>query len=114
MHGILSARLGVWALFFATTVYGHVGLKLAVDGRPSLLRAALSPMGISAFLAWTASSVLWMAVLQRETLVAASSIASLRYVLTVAAGALILREALTWRLATGIVLIAVGTWLVMR
>lgn len=109
-----GARFALWALFFLTTVYGHVGLKVAVDRQPSFLRAALSPWGLSAFAAWTASSVLWMVVLQRETLLSASSVSSLRYVLTVVAAVVFLREAVTARAAVGVVLIAVGTYLAAK
>lgn len=107
-------RVVLWGLFFLTTVFGHVGLKLAVDRDPSLLRAALSPWGLSAFAAWTASSVLWMAVLQRETLLSASSVSSLRYALTVLAAVVVLRETVTLRAALGIVLIGVGTYLTAK
>ncbi len=109
-----GARLVLWALFFLTTVYGHVGLKLAVDREPSFVRAAFSPWGLSAFAAWTASSVLWMVVLQRETLLSASSVSSLRYALTVIAAVLFLREAVTVRTAAGVALIAVGTYLAAK
>lgn len=109
-----GARFLLWALFFLTTVYGHVGLKLAVDRHPSFLRAAVSPWGVSAFVAWTASSVLWMLVLQRETLLSASSVSSLRYALTVIAAVVFLREAVTARAAVGVVLIAVGTYLAAK
>ena len=105
------ARFVLWALFFLTTVYGHVGLKVAVDRDPSLWRAAISPWGLSAFAAWTASSVLWMTVLQRETLLSASSVSSLRFALTVLAAVVFLREAVTVRAAAGVALIVVGTYL---
>ena len=109
-----GARFALWALFFATTVYGHVGLKIAVDRGPTFVRAAVSPWGVSAFAAWTASSVLWMVVLQRETLLSASSVSSLRYALTVMAAVVFLREAVTARAAAGVVLIAIGTYLAAK
>ena len=109
-----GARVVLWGLFFLTTVSGHVGLKVAVDRDPSLWRAAVSPWGLSAFAAWTASSVLWMAVLQRETLLSASSVSSLRYALTVVAADVFLREAVTARAAAGVVLIAIGTYLAAK
>jgi hypothetical protein len=83
----------LWALFFLTTVYGHVALKFAVDGPGRTLARVFATMwGWSALAAWAASCLLWAAVLSRQQLLSANSVASLRYVLIC-------------------LLIAAGTWL---
>jgi len=102
----------LWALFFLTTVYGHVALKFAVDGPGrSLARAFASFWGLSALAAWAASCLLWAAVLSRQELLSANSVASLRYVLICLAAWLCVGERATGTQLLGILLIAAGTWL---
>jgi drug/metabolite transporter (DMT)-like permease len=106
----------LWALFFATTVYGH-SLKFAVSAAPGagyrrvLLAAASGSWGPSALLAWTAC-LLWAVLLSRQGLLSANSVSSLRYVLICAAAWLCAGESIRWPQAVGIALIASGTWLV--
>src|SRR5262249_52119171 len=76
----------VWLLFFVTSVYGHVALKVAVDrsaqdeaGR--MFSALRGVWGWSACLAWGMSCLLWMLALSRHRLVFANGLSSLRYVL---------------------------------
>ena len=90
----------LWVGFFATSAYGHVALKLAVDGRTRLWGAAVSPLGLSAYLAWAVSAVLWMALLSKHSLFAANGISALRYALIAACAPIFLRESLD-RLAFG-------------
>ena len=101
----------VWTLFFATTVYGHVAMKLAVDRHQGLVAAGLSVWGLSAVLAWGASSVLWMLVLTKDTLFRASTISSLRYVLVLLAAAAMTRKVPNAQSLAGAVLVAVGVYL---
>jgi|GEM_PF-6250753 len=101
----------VWALFFATTVYGHVAMKLAVDKTHGLVAAGLSVWGITAVLAWSASSVLWMMVLTKDSLFRASTVSSLRYVLVLMAAAAMTRKMPTMQSLCGAALVAVGVYL---
>jgi drug/metabolite transporter (DMT)-like permease len=103
-----------WFFFFATSVYGHVALKQAVETRRTTVAAALSGWGISAFIAWTLSGVLWMLVLSKHSLLKANSISSLRYVFICAAAWAIWRTDITARTAIGIAAIAAGVYLVAR
>lgn len=103
--------LAVWVLFFATTVYGHAAMKLAVDRHPGTVAAALSGWGISAVLAWGASSLLWMLVLAKESLFRASTISSLRYVLVIAAAWAMTQKTPAARALVGAGLVAVGVYL---
>ena len=106
--------LFAWTLFFAATVYGHVAMKLAVDGNVGLVAAALSTWGLSAVFAWGASSLLWMRVLTKESLFSASSVSSLRYLLLIAAAAAMTRKVPTVPNLVGAALIAVGVYLVRQ
>ena len=109
----------VWALFFATTVYGHIALKLAAgsggsyDGRRAL-GALMSLRGGTAMLAWMFSGLLWALVLTRHSVLSANTISALRYVLICLAAWLVLHEKLRGLHVIGIVLIAVGIWLLNR
>jgi hypothetical protein len=109
---------GLWALFFATTVYGHVALKFAVAGVPGgtyrqvLAAASTSGWGWSAVLAWGLSCLLWLLVLSRQSLMAANSVSALRYVLVCVAAWSWAGESVRWPQALGITLIAGGIWLV--
>ncbi|CAN5749753.1 hypothetical protein BH09MYX1_BH09MYX1_08030 [soil metagenome] len=100
-----------WAAFFATTVYGHVAMKLAVDRNSGLLAAACSRWGFSAVLAWGASSLLWMMVLSKESLFRASTISSLRYVLVIGAAWALTRKSPTSQSLVGVLFVALGVYL---
>lgn len=102
----------LWALFFSTTVYGHVAMKIAVDRHHSLFSSALSGWGASAVLSWSASSLLWMMTLQNRSLFRANTIASLRYVLVLVAACALVRKAPTATSALGALLVAVEVALV--
>lgn len=103
--------LVVWVLFFATTVYGHVAMKLAVDRSSGTVAAALSAWGVSAVVAWGASSLLWMLVLAKESLFRASTISSLRYALVIAAAWAMTRKTPTASGLAGACLVAIGVYL---
>src|SRR4051812_37517867 len=104
----------LWAGFFATSAYGHVALKLAVEAKTRLWGAAISPLGLSAYAAWGVSAVLWMALLSRHSLFAANGISAMRYALIAACAPIFLRESLDRQQIAGGVLIALGVWLVVR
>jgi drug/metabolite transporter (DMT)-like permease len=112
-------QAALWALFFASSIYGHVALKVAVNRASSgtlgaTLRAALGPWGLSAFASWTASGVLWMLVLARRPLMAANSISSLRYALVCASAWVFLGERVAPSQLAGVALIAAGILLAAR
>jgi uncharacterized membrane protein len=108
----------LWALFFVTSVYGHVALKFAVlkvqggGYRQVLLAAATNFWGWSAFLAWTFSCVLWVLALARQQLMTANSISSFRYVLICLAAWSLLSEEVTWPQWLGMAFITCGIILV--
>ncbi len=108
----------VWMLFFATSVYGHVALKVAVDrvggegdGR-SVLSALACFWGWSACVAWGASCLLWTVALSRHRLVQANALSALRYVLVCLAAWALLGERLTWPQVLGMALLTAGVMLV--
>lgn len=105
------ALIAGWVAFFATTVYGHVAMKLAVDGDATIAEAATGPWGISAFASWGLSALLWLYVLSRHTLLGASSIAALRYGLIAIVAALVFRADVSPRALFGASLVAVGVLL---
>jgi drug/metabolite transporter (DMT)-like permease len=109
--------LAIWLLFFATSVYGHVALKVAVDrtvgDEAGRVFAALRNLyGWSACLAWGASCLLWMLALARHRLVFANGVSSLRYVLVGLAAWAVLGERMSWSELLGMALIAAGLLLV--
>src|SRR5262249_6789909 len=73
----------IWLLFFATPVYGHVALKVAVDRasgdtRQAIRAAVASGWGWSACSAWCLSCLLWAAALSKCPLMQANALSSLR------------------------------------
>ena len=109
----------VWAMFFATAVYGHVAMKLATGNAERFeygkaIRALVSFWGWSAMLAWAVSGVLWAVVLTKESLVGANSISAARYVLICVAAWFFLREEIRFYHGLGILLVTVGIWLCTR
>lgn len=97
----------IWVLFFATTVYGHIALKIAVDRRP-VLAALVSVWGWSACLAWGVSCLLWAFALSEHRLQQANALSSLRYVLIGLAAWGWLGERMSGPQAIGMVLIMAG------
>jgi drug/metabolite transporter (DMT)-like permease len=106
----------VWGLFFGTSVYGHVALKLAMDEAAAegiaFWRAALGVRGSSAAVAWALSCMFWALVVSRQELMTANAVSSLRFVLTGLAAWLWLREEIGGRQAVGMLLIGAGILLV--
>jgi drug/metabolite transporter (DMT)-like permease len=107
----------IWLLFFGTTVYGHVALKIAVDRAGTgpghhTLGALASPWGWSACLAWAASCLLWALTLAHHRLAFANSLSALRYVLIALAAWAVLGERLCLSHVAGMILIGLGVLLV--
>ena len=108
----------LWALFFLTSVYGHVALKLAVaragsSSYGSILCASVTNFwGWSALLAWSLSCVLWGLTVSRQELMTANAISCLRYALTGVAAWAFLSEGVGWQRAAGMLLIGIGILLV--
>jgi drug/metabolite transporter (DMT)-like permease len=108
----------LWTLFFLTSVYGHVGLKLAVGPAAGssyghvLRLSATNLWGWSAVLAWGLSCALWTLTLSRHELMTANAISSLRYLLTCIAAYAFFGEEIGWQRAAGMLLIALGIVLV--
>jgi drug/metabolite transporter (DMT)-like permease len=109
----------IWILFFFSSVYGHVALKLAVKAEDAstakgLWLSAISVWGWTAWLSWGASALLWMLLVAKTPLMAASSISSLRYILICLAAYWILRETISPKELIGIACISLGIILVAR
>ena len=108
----------LWALFFFTSVYGHIALKAAVnrvpgDGYRQVLTATVTNFwGWTALLAWGLSCLLWALALARHPLVTANAVSSLRYVLVGLAASGLLGEQVTWPQGLGMALIIGGILLV--
>lgn len=110
-------RAACWLIFFATSVYGHVALKVAVDRTKAtsalgVASAAWSWWGISAYVAWGLSCIAWMMVLSGSGLLRASSISAMSYVLICLSAILFLGEPISWTRMTGALLITSGIFLI--
>jgi len=113
----VAYQVVIWALFFASSVFGHVAIKLgtAGDGGEGWGRAwalATSPWTISGVGAWCLSGVLWVAILDKTGLSEAMSVSALRYALIILAAFALLGEPIGGRQWAGMALIAVGIGLV--
>ncbi|MBL7663458.1 EamA family transporter [bacterium] len=110
----LDRTLLVWTLFFITTVYGHIGLKIAMHGaHPENYSAQLvSFWGISSFLSWVISGLIWAAILSDQSLTHANAISALRYVLIALAAYLFLSEKVDIFTLIGSGLIVSGIYLI--
>jgi drug/metabolite transporter (DMT)-like permease len=102
-----------WLLYFVTDIYGHVGLKLATQADKSWT-ALFSFWGITAGLAWIVSALAWMFVLSKNAFLTANTVASLTYIITVVAAALVFKEQITLRNVVGVVFVFIGIYLVAR
>jgi uncharacterized membrane protein len=107
-----------WIAFFIASVGGHVALTLQTKAAPcptnaaDILRYAVMPWSLLCIVSWGASTVLWIALLEKHGLMRASSVSSIRYVLIAVAAWLVVKEQLNVRDAAGALLIAGGVWLV--
>jgi uncharacterized membrane protein len=111
--GTLIGRFGIWIIFFASSVYGHIGFKFAAQsGAKDISGMLFSLWGISAALAWAASAVLWVAILSKNSLIAANTTSALSHAMIAVVALLLFREVITTKQAIGIVLVIAGVYLV--
>lgn len=109
----------VWALFLASSVFGHVALKRASGisahfDYARVLGMWKDPWAITAVLSWTLSCLLWALLLTRYDVAEAAGHSSLRYVAMLLAAVICLGETLTTRQMTGAALITAGIWLTAK
>lgn len=109
----LLPSLMIWVAFFASSVYGHIGFKMAAEsGANSLWAMLLNPWSVTAVLAWGGSAIIWMSILVRNPLVAANMTSALSHAMIVIVGVLLFKEALTLKQGMGIFCVIVGVYLV--
>lgn len=107
--------LALWLLFFATTVYGHAGYKQAfASGATTVWQALFSVWGITATASWSASAILWIAILQKSSLISAHTSSAVSQVLVAATAMLWFGERVTPGQGVGVVLVVAGVYLVNR
>jgi uncharacterized membrane protein len=112
------STVALWVLFIATSVYGHVALKLGTataEGETEKMywaRVGEDPWTLTAIAAWIGSGLLWVLLLRESKLFETVSVSTLRYVLIVLAAAVFLHESVEKRQLVGMVLIAAGVFLV--
>ena len=109
----------VWALFFGSSVFGHVALKRAAGVSSDFEYAKVlamwkDPWAITAVISWTLSCLLWALLLTRFGVSEAAGHSSLRYVLILMLAVFWLGEPLGARQFAGAVLIAGGIWLTAK
>ena len=110
----LFVQIGTWILFFFTSVYGHIAFKFVTGESFSLWGTLFSFWGITATLSWAASALLWIFILAKNPLLAASTISSLSYGLIVLAAVLFFKETFTARHLLGVLLVIAGIYLVTQ
>ena len=111
--------LAVWALFFVSSVFGHVALKRAAGVSANFEYAKVlamwkDPWAMTAMISWTLSCLLWALLLTRFGVSEAAGHSSLRYVLIVMFAVFWLGEPLSARQIAGAVLITLGIWLTAK
>ncbi len=109
----------VWALFFGSSVFGHVALKRAAGLSSQfeytrVLGMWKDPWAMAAVASWTLSCLLWALLLTRFGVSEAAGHSSLRYVLILLAAVLWLGEPLSMRQIAGAVFIMLGIWLTAK
>ncbi len=103
----------LWIVYFATSVLGYLGMKLAAGTDHRLtFEPFFTFWGIVAMISWCVSGVVWPWILARDTLTWANAFSSLRIVLVAAAAIVFLGEAYSVRQLAGVVLVTVGVCLV--
>lgn len=109
----LLPNLLIWVAFFTSSVYGHIGFKLAAEsGADGLWGMLLNPWSITAILAWGGSAIVWMLILSKNPLVAANMTSALSHAMIAVIGVLLFKEALTLKQGIGIFCVIVGVYLV--
>lgn len=110
------ANFSLWGLFFLTTVYGHLGLRVAMKGALSTeyFTRLINPWGLSSFLAWGVSGILWAVILADRELVSANSVSAFRFVLISIFSCFLLSEKMSLSEVIGAILIVVGIYIGTR
>lgn len=109
----------VWALFFGSSIFGHVALKRGTGSSASFDPKAaslvfVSPWGIAAMLSWALSCWLWALLLTRHSLFTANSVSTIRYIGICLFSILFLKEVVGMREILGMLLITGGIFLISR
>ncbi len=113
MQSLSISQFFTWLAFFMTTVYGHVAMKLAVDGPTQFRKLLVNPWAVSAMFAWIVSGLLWMSILSKQSLLQSNSVASLRYALIALSAVFFLGESLNPIQILGSILILIGVYLTL-
>ena len=109
----IVGKFGIWIVFFTSSVYGHIGFKFAAQsGAKDIWGMVFSLWGITATLAWGASAVLWVAILSKNSLIAANTTSALSHVMIAIVALLFFREVISLKQALGVVLVIAGVYLV--
>jgi drug/metabolite transporter (DMT)-like permease len=108
-----------WALFFGSSVFGHVALKRAAGDSSRFEYAKVlamwrDPWAVTAMISWTLSCLLWALLLTRFEVSEASGHSSLRYILMLMLATFWLGEPMSSRQIGGAVLITMGIWLTAK
>ncbi|MEZ4813800.1 MAG: hypothetical protein R3A80_01150 [Bdellovibrionota bacterium] len=111
MRNLNSIQIFAWMVFFLTTVYGHVAMKLAAMESTKLTKVLMSPWTISAIIAWVFSSLLWLVILTKQPLLESNAISSIRYILISLSAVIFLSETLSAQQVLGAGLILIGVYL---
>lgn len=107
--------IALWILFFVTTVYGHAGYKQAfAAGASTIWQALFSVWGLTATLSWCGSAILWIAILQKSSLISAHTSSAVSQILVAATAVLWFHEKVTPSQGLGVVLVVAGVYLVNR
>jgi len=121
VHASLITKMNIflWVLFFALNIYGQIAMKQATNGVSAAGLAyfwdlAKNFWAVTAVMAWTGSSFLWMVLLKKQPLMEAQSISALNYAFIALAAVAFLGESVSGYKLAGIALIALGIYLVVR
>ena len=109
MQSSLSAAL-LWIGFFVTTVWGHIGFKLAIRHSDpwDVLRDIFSGHGMLAVMSWFLSAGFWALIISRQDVISATTVANLRYPLICLAAIFCLGETLQFTQLIGAGIILMG------
>jgi hypothetical protein len=84
-------KIFLWLIFFSATIFGHVALKISVEKMLNKTGSTMwavfwQPWSLFGYGLWGISCLVWVLVLQKNSLLQANNISSLKYIgLTLAA-----------------------------